>query len=52
MKKPFFSKFLENQTKGDALKGGATNKHPSDTDEDIIIIDLPDFPLPPKKVIS
>ena len=38
MKKPFFSKFLENQTKSDEVKGGsplveATQKYPSDTDE-------------------
>ena len=43
MKKPFFSKFLEHQTKSEDVKGGvisaidATTKHPSDTDEDIII---------------
>lgn len=34
MKKPFFSKFLENQKKNEMdVKGGATTKFPSDSDE-------------------
>jgi len=39
MKKPFFSKFLENQVQEEAVKGGATTKHPSDNDEFV-------FPFP------
>lgn len=33
-KAPFFAKFLENQvSESQAVKGGATTKHPSDKDD-------------------